>query len=199
MVKVQTLSLLAARLQMFGLVIGPHGHSQTGFDGTEYSNESLFEVVVLSSPLNPIFLAQGRTSQINVRPFCNGSRLSSLIANLLAELLGVLGKIFEKDFGCTKVAAKPLGRKQRTQRTSEAQSIVAAQDALDQWTELVGKDSGNVAFGQNRRNHIPAYSRWRAAFPFSAKPPPKLAGLQQTTMPAARFWLRLCCAKKYSG
>src|SRR5271156_3193390 len=93
MVKMQTLSLFADRFQALGLMIGPDGHDQAGFDGPQHGDESLSDVIVLGGLFNPIFLAEGGGAQITIRPFMIGGGLAGVVANLLADLLGVLGEI----------------------------------------------------------------------------------------------------------
>jgi hypothetical protein len=207
MVKVQTLAQFMNRLQALGLMIGAHGHDRAGFDGAQHGNQAFLDAVFLRDSFDPGFFVEagGTATHIVIRPFLIGGALTGQVANLAADVLGVLGKIFEQDFGGTKQSAHPFGGIERTEGAAETEAVVAAQDALDQGAELVRKDSGNVAFGQSRSCHIPAYSQSEATFPFSAKPQPKPDGLLdglahvEALPKAVRFWLRLCRAGKSSG
>src|SRR5215468_3816771 len=115
-----------------------------------------------------------------VRPFVIGGGLTSLVANLLAELLGVLGEVFEQDLGGTQITAHPLGAEQRSEGAPEAEPIVAPQHALDQRAELVGEDSRNVAFWESRSCHKPLIPDRRPRFQLWAQPQPKLASGPKT-------------------
>jgi hypothetical protein len=146
MVKMQTLSLFADRFQALGLVIGPDGHDQAGFDGTQHGDESLSDVIVLGGLFDPIFLAEGGAAQITIRPFFINGVLAGMVADLLANLLGVPGKILEQDFGRAKITPHPFGGEKRSECPPETEAIVAPQDRLDQRAEFVRKHGGNVAF-----------------------------------------------------
>jgi hypothetical protein len=205
MVKMQTLSLFANRFQALGLMIGPDSHDQAGFDGAQHGDESLSDVIVLGGLFDPIFLAEGGAAQIAIRPLFIGGVLAGVVTDLLADLLGVPGKILEQDFGRAKITPHPLGGEERSERSPETEAIVAPQDGLDQRAEFMRKHGGNMAFRQSKCMHIPAYTQSNAMFPFSAKPQPKPGGApnratyMEARPQAVRFWLRLCRAKKYAG
>jgi hypothetical protein len=146
MVKMQALSLFTDRFQALGLVIGPDGHDQAGFHGAQHGDESLADVIMLGSLFNPVLLAEGGAAQITIRPLFINGVLAGVVADLLADLLGVPGKILEQDFGRAKVAPHPLGGEERSERPPETEAIVAPQDRLDQRAEFVRKHGGNVAF-----------------------------------------------------
>jgi len=152
MVKVQTLAQFMNRLQALGLVIGAHGHDRAGFDGAQHGDQALLDAVFLRGAFDPGFFVEagGTAAHVLIRPFLIGGALPGQVADLVAEVLGVLGKIFEQDFGGAEQSAHPLGRIERTERAAEAEAVVAAQDALDQRAELVRKHSGNVVFRQSR-------------------------------------------------
>ena len=147
----------------------------------------------------------GTAADIVIGPFGVGRGLLSSVSDLLTHHLGVSGEVLEQDLGRTEQAAHPLRGEEWAQSAPETETVVAAQDRLDQGAESMRKNLGNVAFGQSGCCQIPADSQTKAAFPFSAKPQPKPDGKAphltngQARAKAVRFWLQLCRAKKYAG
>ena len=124
----------------------------TGFDGRPARRPVLAEAILLGGPLNPLFFVEGggTAAHIMIRSLFVGCPLAGLLAYLMAEALGVPGKILEQDFGRTKQAPHPFGGEERSQSTPETEAIVTSQNTLDQGAELMRKHGGNVVFRQNK-------------------------------------------------
>ena len=82
-------------------MIGSNRHDRAGFDGGQHSNESVVEVILLGDLLDPLFFIEGggAAAHVVVRPFLSGGGLTGQVSDLLTNLLGVLGKVLEQDFG----------------------------------------------------------------------------------------------------
>jgi len=130
---VQAFSVFVNRLQALGLMIGPHGHGRAGFNGTEHTDQSILDAILLCYPFGPRLLVEirGTAAHVVIGPALIGGGLAGPISDLLANLLGVLREILEQNLGRTEQAAHPFGRKERSQSAAEAEAVIPSQDTFD--------------------------------------------------------------------
>jgi hypothetical protein len=146
MIEMKTFALFSNGLEPFAVSGSAHGHGQARFHRAQDGNQAAADAVTRSNVLNELFLAGFAGAQELVRPLGASSQVLSFLKETVSHALGMAGEVAQTNLGSAQVGAHPLGRKQRTQASMEAQAVPTTQGALDQGAKLVHKAFGNEVF-----------------------------------------------------
>ncbi len=161
-IEMQALAQFQVRLQHFGLVVASHFEGSARFDTAKDRDEAFLNMITQDDALSYLFFGDGAAALIGKRAPKTQSQLLGCLAYFGREVGRELLEVLIEDFGPTQVLPKSLRTVKSAERTLEAHSIQAVQNAHDILLMPLYKWIRDVV-GWNRRFgiHNSFYSSYR--------------------------------------